>query len=106
MLEKIINSKVRLAILSLFFTDSNKEFYLQEVVSKTKLDQANIHKELSSLVKAGILVVKKTGAKKYYQLNSKNPFFAGLKTLFEKYNQQTVKDVWFMLEEIPPKINP
>lgn len=106
MLEKIINSKARLSILALFFTNLDKEFYAQEVINQTNLDPANVHKELKNLIAADFLSVDKRNDKKFLTINKDNSFFNGLKLLFDEYQKNLNQDKWFLLEEMPPKVNP
>ena len=105
MLEKIINSKTRLSILSLLFANKDKNFYAQEIVNKTGLDPANVKKELDNLILGGFLIAKKENNKKVFVLNKEGEFFDGLKILFAKYQERTNMDKWFVIEEIP-KLNP
>src|SRR4030042_2934241 len=105
MIEKIINSKIRLSILTLLFNNEEKIFYAQEIINRTRMDPANIHKELGNLVEGSFLKVIKKENHKYYSINQKNIFYSGLKDLFESYNNLQSNE-WFLLEEISYKTNP
>lgn len=100
MLEKIINSKTRLAILSLFYQNKDAEFYGREIINKLKLDQASVHKELANLVKSGLVKITKNDEKKYYSLNQDNFYFNGFAEIFHTYNNKAGNE-WFILEEMP-----
>src|SRR4030042_3962680 len=105
MIEKIINSKIRLSILTLLFNNEEKSFYAQEIINRTGMDPANIHKELGNLVEGNFLKITKRENHKYYSINQKNVFYSGLKELFESYNNLQSNE-WFLLEEISYKTNP
>ncbi|MCU0680493.1 MAG: PEP-utilizing enzyme [Planctomycetes bacterium] len=100
MLEKIINSQARLKILSVFFLDVSKDFYEREIINATKLDPANIHKELLNLLNAEILKDRKKEGKKFFSLNRDNKFFPGLEKIFTVYNEDN-NNSWILLEEMP-----
>lgn len=88
MLEKIINSKTRLSVLSLFFTNKDRVFYAQEIITETGLDPANVHKELSNLAEGEFLTIKKKGSKKFFQLDKKNDFYEALDLLFLRHRER------------------
>ncbi|MFZ5364818.1 MAG: PEP-utilizing enzyme [Patescibacteria group bacterium] len=99
MLDKLFNSKTRVAVLGLFFNDEDKKSYIQEIIKSAKTDAANTHRELDKLEKLGILKSKKQGNQKYYFLNKDNAYFEALKRLFAVYRRKD--DGWYLLEEIP-----
>jgi phosphoenolpyruvate synthase/pyruvate phosphate dikinase len=101
MLEKIINSKTRLAILALFFKNKDNKYYGQEVGKILGLDQANVHKELINLVKGEFLAIEKVENKKYFFVNKKGIFFHELESMFKKYKNDQAKEAIFCLEEMP-----
>lgn len=100
MLDNLINSKVRLGLLALFFANPNVRYYLQEIIDSTKFDRANVHKELANLVSGKIIKISVVGRKKYYSLDRENVYFSGLKSIFDHYLDQQSGDKWFLLEEI------
>jgi phosphoenolpyruvate synthase/pyruvate phosphate dikinase len=101
MLEKIINSKTRLAILNLFFDNKDKEFYGREVSNELKLDQASVHKEIKNLTDSGILISKKKSGKKVYFIDKESVYFEGLEKLFKAYSEKLNEDKWFVFLEMP-----
>ena len=101
MLEKLINSQTRLAILSLFFKDKNKKYYGQEVGKALGLNQANVHKEIVNLLKGDFLTVKKIKGKKFFSVNQNNRFFNELESIFTKYHVRQSSQELFCLEEMP-----
>ncbi|MBU1921782.1 winged helix-turn-helix domain-containing protein, partial [Patescibacteria group bacterium] len=106
MLEQLFGSKTRVAILALFFANEAKSFYVQEIIKLSKTDASNAHRELGKLEKLGILFSHKKANQRYYSLNKELVHYKGLKELFGQYDAGQSEDKWFMLEEIPPKVNP
>lgn len=101
MLEKIINSKTRLEVLSLFFRNQDKQFYPAEVINSTKLDAANVHKELKNLLEGRFILEKKDTSRKYFYLNQDNIFYEGLNKVFSKYQHSLSNEQWFSIESVP-----
>jgi len=99
MLDQLFNSKTRVAILALFFSDEDKSRYVQEIIKLSKTDASNAHRELGRLEELGILKSEKKGNQKYYYLNKDNAFFDGLKKLFEA--RLAKAGAWEMMEEMP-----
>jgi len=100
MLKHLINSKVRLAILSLLFKSPEKKYYVREIVRNLGLDPANIHKELNNLEQGEFLLSEQQNNKKYFFVNQKSAFFVGLKEILTQQNLLTNKLEWFCLEEM------
>lgn len=101
MLEKIINSKTRLAILSLFFKNKEKYFYPGQIIKKTGFDAANVHKELKNLLAGEFILEKIKEDKKYYFLNKNNIFYDGLNNIFAEYKDNKESKEWISLESMP-----
>lgn len=101
MLEKIINSKTRLAILLLLFRNQDRDFYAGEIIKQSQLDAANVHKELKNLLAGKFILQKDRLGKKYFSLNKGSVFYDGLSKLFAKYQLPTSNEKWFSLESMP-----
>lgn len=71
-------------ILSLFFLNSDQEFYFSEVVRLTDTRQGVIQRELKTLTEAGILNAEKRGRQKFYSVNRKNSIFQDLRNIIFK----------------------
>ena len=98
--------KWSVAILALFFANEDKSFYVQEIIKLTKTDASNAHRELGKLEKMDILQSQTRGKQKYFALNKDMVYYKGLRELFGQYKHEQSGGEWFMLEEIPPKVNP
>src|SRR5680860_61169 len=101
MLNYLISSQVRLAILALFFKDKNKKYYAREVVKALDLDQANVHKELANLIKGEFLSTETIAGKKYFFADQQGKFFPELESMFKKYGNAKTGEEIFCLEEMP-----
>ncbi len=99
MLDKLFGSKTRVVILSLFFSDPGQELYIQEVIKRTGLDPASVHRELTKLKELEILASRDNGNQKNFYLNSKSPYLDGLKNLLKTYEAESHKDAFFLFEE-------
>ncbi|MFA5154888.1 MAG: PEP-utilizing enzyme [Patescibacteria group bacterium] len=101
MLDRLINSQTRLAILNLFFQDPAKKYYSREIVKLLKLDPANVHKELANLVAGNFLLTEIAAGKKYFLINRQNPFFGGLQEIFSRYQAKSAIPQLICVEEMP-----
>ena len=76
--------KSRRAVLALFFSRGDKEFYVREVVRMTGVGQGAAQRELQRLSAAGIIRRRVRGRQVYYQANLECPIFPELKGLMIK----------------------
>lgn len=68
-------TKVQQKVLALFFGQSDKSFYLNEIVRLADMGKGVISRELSKLTDAGLLTVRKQGNQNHYQANKDCPVF-------------------------------
>src|SRR3989339_72563 len=101
MLEKIINSKTRLAILAMFFQGKETELSASQIVKKSKLDPANVHKEISNLLAGKFILQKEAMGRKYFCVNTGTVFYDGLVKIFKNYKINQFGEEWFSLESVP-----
>jgi len=81
---KITKSKTREKILQLFFADINKKYYPRQLEKILDLPVSNIHRELTSLGKSGLLRKEKIGNSVFYYLNQEAAIFNDLKNIVFK----------------------
>ena len=81
---EITRSKVRKEILTLYFSNPKKEFYLRELERISGFSVANIRRELIKLEKTGLFQREKRGNLTYYFLNTSYPLFQELKSIINK----------------------
>lgn len=79
-----IFSKLRQQILSLFFLNEDKQFYVRQVAYKLGCSPMGAQKELKRLEDEGILQFEHLGRLKLYSLNKKNPAYSDLRGLIIK----------------------
>ncbi|MBI5573603.1 MAG: nucleotidyltransferase domain-containing protein [Elusimicrobia bacterium] len=78
---QIIKSKLRKELLSLYFTNPEKKYYLRELERILSLSVANIRRELINLEKTGLFQSEKKGNLTYYFLNKEYPLYTELKSI-------------------------
>jgi uncharacterized protein len=83
-LANVLFPGTRRKILSLFFLNSDRQYYFSEVVRFTKTRQGVVQRELKALTEAGILCVEKRGRQSYYSANKENPIFPDLRNIVFK----------------------
>ncbi|GIW57120.1 MAG: hypothetical protein KatS3mg083_065 [Candidatus Dojkabacteria bacterium] len=87
-LQKIVlglfTSRVRVKLISLFFTNPRDSFHMRQI-SRITGEQINaVRRELISLEKAGLLTSQQYGIKKFYSLNASFPLFNEIRSIFVK----------------------
>ena len=78
MLEKIITSKTRIKLLTLYLTNIDARYYLRELERKLDESLSPLRRQLLKLEKMGILTAEYEANLKYYRLNKK---FEGMEEL-------------------------
>ena len=103
-MKKLFKSQTSYDIISLFISNKQKEFYLNEIASALAKDSANVSRELQNLLKEEIITMKVRGNKKYYSLNKNCYYMDELISVFKKQQQSKIKDRfsedWILAEEI------
>ncbi len=84
MLQRLITSKTRVKLLTLFLMNPDKEMYIRELVRNTEENINSIRRELSNLEETGILTSKRQGNQKYYKINKKMPIYNELASIILK----------------------
>jgi predicted nucleotidyltransferase len=75
MLENIITSKARLAILRLFFLNPASTYHMRQISRVLDLNVSQVRKELRNLVEAGVLNKVKAGNADFYSLDRDFMFY-------------------------------
>ena len=84
MLESLIGSKTRVALLTLFLLNPGKKYYIREISRNLKIDVDPIRKELSNLESIGLLQSERQGNQKYYWADESFFIFEDLQELVLK----------------------
>jgi len=80
----ITKSKVRQALLTLYFTNVGKKYYLRELERLLGYSAGNIRRELLRLQKDHLFNAQRTGNLLFYSLNQEHPLFEELKSIISK----------------------
>ena len=80
----IQKSKLREDLLTLYFTNPEKKYYLRELERIINHSVGNIRRELSKLEDAGLFLREDKGNQVYYYLNKSFPLFDELKSIIFK----------------------
>lgn len=84
LIERLITSKTRRKILTLFITNPKKKFYHAQIVKQFKLPSSAVQNELINLSEAGLVTSEKEANIKYYKLNESFPIYKELKSIIYK----------------------
>ena len=80
----IAKSKIRQALLTLFFTDPSKSYYLRELQRMLGYSAGSIRRELLRFQKDNLFTTQKVGNLLFYHLNTTHPLFEELKSIVSK----------------------
>lgn len=95
-----LKSSITQKLLSYFFLNKTKEFYVNELARLLKVDPKNLDKKLKELGKEGLFKSEFKGVQKYYSLNQSFP-------LLEAYEQIINKTIGleYQLKNVLMRIN-
>lgn len=77
-------SKTQQNVLALLFGQSEQSFYTNEIIKTTGGGSGAVQRELSRLVRSGLVTVKRIGSQNHYQANSVGPLYEELRSIFHK----------------------
>lgn len=77
-------SKTQQNVLALLFGQSQQSFYTNEIIRKSGGGSGAVQRELSRLVRSGLVTVKRIGSQNHYQANPDGPLFGELCSIFLK----------------------
>ena len=83
-LNSALFGKVRSSVLALLFSHGDESFYFREVERALGVGRGAVQRELTRLVRAGLVIRHKRGNQVYYQANRKSAVFSELKSLVTK----------------------
>jgi len=81
---RITKSKLREELLTLYFTNPNKKYYLRELERILNFSVGNIRRDLIKLESTGLFLSENKGNLVYYYLNQSYPLFEELKSIIFK----------------------
>jgi len=80
----IAKSRIRQDLLTLFFTNPSKRYYLRELQRMLGYSAGSIRRELLRFQKDNLFTTQKVGNLLYYRLNTTHPLFKELKSIISK----------------------
>ena len=80
----VLFGKTRRRLLALLFGDPGKPLYLRELARLSGVGHGAVQRELDNLVRAGIVLRKRTGRQVYFHANPDCPIFSELQQLLVK----------------------
>ena len=84
MLQKLMGSKTRVKILTLFIINPKREYYAREIERELKSNFEAIRTELINLEKIGLLRSRISGKQRYYSINTGHVLFPEFKSMILK----------------------
>ena len=84
MFQSLFRSKNRSAILRLFFSNPDREFYIRELARRIDASAGNTQKELMRLGQAGVLKSSQKGNLRFFALNKSHPLFSEMEKIVAK----------------------
>lgn len=84
MLERLFTSRVRVRLLTLFFTHPSEAFYIRQISRLTRETYNNVRQELQNLAELGLTLSERHANATYYRANVEHFLFPELKRLILK----------------------
>ncbi len=81
-LEKLFGSKTRAKLLSLFFSNPSKAYYVREITRVIEEQINSVRRELNNLNSLGLVKIENYENKVYYTANMKHPFARPMAQIF------------------------
>ncbi len=82
MVEQLFGSKTRVKLLRLFYSNTNRSFYVREITRKIDEQINSVRRELANLLNVGIISSDTTDNKLYYEVNQAYEFYQPLSQIF------------------------
>ena len=82
MIEQLFGSKTRVKLLQLFYSNTNRSYYVREITRKIDEQINSVRRELSNLLSIGIITSDNTNNKLYYEVNQKYKYYEPLHQIF------------------------
>lgn len=108
MIDALFGSKTRVKLLHLFLNNPDKSFYVREITRLIDEQINSVRRELSNMLKVGIITSDSSENKLYYKVNDKYEYYSPLSMIFAEdvkkvrdSRQQEVIDWRHRIGEIP-----
>lgn len=80
----VLFNKTCILLLSLFYNNTEKAFYLREIARKIDMGTGTVQRELSKLTSAGLVVRQARGKQVYYEANTRSHVYNEVRGLVIK----------------------
>ena len=84
MFEQLFGSKTRVKLLSLFYNNPERPFYVREITRKIDEQINSVRRELQNLLNIGIVRSVSQSNRLYYEVNPKYKFHNELQSIFQR----------------------
>lgn len=82
MVEQLFGSKTRVKLLSLFFNNPGRPFYVREITRKIDEQINSVRRELANLLSIGLVTSDGSNNRLYYEVNPKYEYYEQLRSIF------------------------
>lgn len=82
MVEQLFGSKTRVKLLSLFYNNPGRPFYVREITRKIDEQINSVRRELANLLNIGIISSESANNRLYYEMNPKFEYTEQLRSIF------------------------
>jgi predicted transcriptional regulator/predicted nucleotidyltransferase len=82
MVEQLFGSKTRVKLLSLFFNNPGRPFYVREITRKIDEQINSVRRELANLLSIGLVSSDGANNRLYYEVNPKYEYYEQLRAIF------------------------
>jgi predicted transcriptional regulator len=89
MIEQLFGSKTRVKLLSLFFNNPGRPFYVREITRKIDEQINSVRRELANLLTMGIVSSDGSNNRLYYEVNPKYEYYEQLRSIFTSIPVET-----------------
>jgi len=83
-INSLFKSKIRRKILTCFFADENRKYYINELARLIDTSQGTCRRELNKLAGIGIFKTLRTGNLLYYSIDKKSLFYKEFRSIIGK----------------------
>jgi hypothetical protein len=82
MIEQLFGSKTRVKLLSLFFNNPGRPFYVREITRKIDEQINSVRRELANMLSIGLVSSDGANNRLYYEVNPKYQYYEQLRSIF------------------------
>jgi predicted nucleotidyltransferase len=82
MIDQLFGSKTRVKLLSLFFNNPGRPFYVREITRKIDEQINSVRRELANLLSVGLISSEGSNNRLYYEVNPKYEYYEQLRGIF------------------------